>query len=328
MQTYKTIDLFAGIGGIRLGFEAYGCENVFTSEWDKDAQTMYAENFGELPYGDITTIPPDSIPNHDILLGGFPCQPFSIIGSKQGFADTRGTLFFNIEEILRIKQPYSFMLENVKQLRTHDDGRTFKTIIEKLQALGYFVHHTVLNALDFGLPQKRERTIIVGFKENIKFRFPKTVGKYPPLSDVLELDNEIDAKLFASADIAQKRIEKVKGEPFYPSVWHENKGGNISVLPYSCALRAGGSYNYLLVNGNRRLSPRELLRLQGFPETFKIVVSYTAMRKLTGNSVAVPVMKAVAGEMIKSMNEKEIIQSSQQLTLLEYEHARSETVLG
>lgn len=328
MQTFKTIDLFAGIGGIRLGFEAYGCQNVFTSEWDKEAQTMYEANFGELPYGDITTIQPDNIPNHDILLGGFPCQPFSILGSKQGFSDTRGTLFFNIEEILRIKQPYSFMLENVKQLRTHDDGRTFKVIIEKLQALGYYVHHTVLNALDFGLPQKRERTIIVGFKENIKFRFPKTIGKYSPLSDILEPESEIDKKLFASHDIAQKRLEKVKSEPFYPSVWHENKGGNISVLPYSCALRAGGSYNYLLVNGNRRLSPRELLRLQGFPESFKIVVSYTAMRKLTGNSVAVPVMRAIAGEMIKAMREKEILQTSQQLTLLEYEYAGSEAVLG
>lgn len=301
-MTLKTIDLFAGIGGIRLGFEAFGCENIFTSEWDQDAQKMYEANFGEKPRGDITQIAPADIPNHDILLAGFPCQPFSIIGSMQGFADTRGTLFFNIEEILRIKQPYAFLLENVKQLRTHDSGRTFNTILEKLEKLGYFVHHAILNALDFDLPQKRERIIIVGFKENIQFKFPQPKGLYKSLAEILESEQEIDKKLFASQNIIDKRQNRLKIIPFYPSVWHENKGGNISVLPFSCALRAGGSYNYLLVNGKRRLSSREMLRLQGFPEDFKIVVSYAAMRKLTGNSVAVPVIKAVAKEMMAAMN--------------------------
>ena len=301
-MTLKTIDLFAGIGGIRLGFEEFGCQNVFTSEWDQDAQKMYEANFGEKPRGDITQIAPADIPNHDILLAGFPCQPFSIIGSMQGFADTRGTLFFNIEEILRIKQPYAFLLENVKQLRTHDSGRTFNTILEKLEKLGYFVHHAILNALDFGLPQKRERIIIVGFKENIQFKFPQPKGLYKSLAEILESEQEIDKKLFASQNIIDKRQNRLKIMPFYPSIWHENKGGNISVLPFSCALRAGGSYNYLLVNGKRRLSSREMLRLQGFTEDFKIVVSYTAMRKLTGNSVAVPVIKAVAKEMMAAMN--------------------------
>ncbi len=302
LMTLKTIDLFAGIGGIRLGFEEFGCKNIFTSEWDQDAQKMYEANFGEKPWGDITQIAPADIPDHDILLAGFPCQPFSIIGSMQGFADTRGTLFFNIEEILRIKQPYAFLLENVKQLWTHDSGRTFNTILEKLEKLGYFVHHAILNALDFGLPQKRERIIIVGFKENIQFKFPQSKGLYKSLAEILESEQEIDKKLFASQDIIDKRQNRLKVIPFYPSVWHENKGGNISVLPFSCALRAGGSYNYLLVNGKRRLSSRELLRLQGFPEDFKIVVSYAAMRKLTGNSVAVPVIKAVAKEMIVAIN--------------------------
>uniref|UniRef100_UPI0025ED0D88 DNA (cytosine-5-)-methyltransferase n=1 Tax=Chamaesiphon sp. GL140_3_metabinner_50 TaxID=2970812 RepID=UPI0025ED0D88 len=163
-MTIKIIDLFAGIGGIRLGFEAHSCECVFSSEWDADAQKMYAANYGHQPQGDITQIAPEDIPDHNILLGGFPCQPFSIIGKSLGFADIRGTLFFNIEEILRIKQPYAFMLENVKQLRSHDGGRTLLIIRDKLEALGYFVHVAVLNALDFGLPQKRERVIIVGFK--------------------------------------------------------------------------------------------------------------------------------------------------------------------
>ena len=319
-KNLKTIDLFAGIGGIRLGFARFGCENVFTSEWDKDAQTMYETNFGEKPFGDITQIAPQDIPDHDILLAGFPCQPFSIIGNMQGFSDTRGTLFFNIEEILRVKKPYSFLLENVKQLRTHDNGRTLKTILQKLEELGYYVHHTVLNALDFGLPQKRERTVIVGFKENIAFKFPKKTGDFKPLCEVLEKEELVDEKLFASADILAKRQSKIKGEPFYPSVWHENKGGNISILPFSCALRAGGSYNYLLVNGNRRLSSRELLRLQGFPEDFKIVVGYGAMRKLTGNSVAVPVFEAVAAEMVKAIKNPIIQQSYKQLSLLEYDY--------
>ena len=323
----KTIDLFAGIGGIRLGFERFGCENVFTSEWDKDAQIMYEANFGEKPFGDITQIAPQSIPDHDILLAGFPCQPFSIIGQMQGFSDTRGTLFFNIEEILRAKQPAAFLLENVKQLTTHDNGRTFKTILQKLENLGYHTHHTVLNALDFGLPQKRERTVIVGFKENIAFRFPRKKGAFTPLSKILENDEDVDKKLFASKEIVGKRQSKIKIEPFYPSVWHENKGGNISILPFSCALRAGGSYNYLLVNGNRRLSSRELLRLQGFPEDFKIAVGYGAMRKLTGNSVAVPVFEAIAEEMLKAMDSPKANQSFKQLNLLEpqYEHSRSQT---
>lgn len=301
----KTIDLFAGIGGIRLGFEQNGCVNVFSSEYDKDAQKVYFENFGETVYGDITEINPHAIPEHDILLAGFPCQPFSIIGNKQGFSDARGNLFFTIEEILRIKKPYAFLLENVKQLKTHDNGNTFRIIQEKLHALGYVLHHQVLNALDFGLPQKRERIFIVGFKENIQFNFPMPLSYRKPLSDILEPEELVDIKLFASKEIVQKRQDKLKVAPFYPSIWHENKGGNISVLPYSCALRAGGSYNYLLVNGYRRPSSREMLRLQGFPDDFKIVVSYAAIRRLAGNSVAVPVISAIAREMLKSIQQQQ-----------------------
>jgi DNA (cytosine-5)-methyltransferase 1 len=319
-MTVRIIDLFAGIGGIRLGFEAHGCECVFSSEWDADAQKMYEANHGHKPHGDITQIAPENIPEHDVLLGGFPCQPFSILGKSLGFADTRGTLFFNIEEILRVKQPYAFMLENVKQLRSHDRGRTLLVIREKLEALGYFVHIKVLNALDFGLPQKRERIIIVGFKEDIDFSFPTPLGYYKMLSQVLEPDDSIDPSYFAAEKIVANRLEKLKKSYLIPSIWHENKGGNISALPYSCALRAGASYNYLLVNGKRRLTSREMLRLQGFPEAFKIVVSYQAMRKLTGNSVAVPVIEAVAGKMmeaIKQSQPKKRNQEYRQLTLLE-----------
>ncbi len=312
----RTIDLFAGIGGIRLGFESVNCQTVFSSEWDKDAKCIYQDNFGEIPEGDITKILPQDIPNHDILLAGFPCQPFSIIGNLQGFSDIRGTLFFNIEEILRIKKPYAFLLENVKQLRTHDQGKTFSTIIKSLEALDYFIYTKVLNALDFGLPQKRERTFIIGFKENLSFHFPQSFPIYQSLANILENDDEVNPKLFASETIVKNRIMKLKREPFYPSIWHENKGGNISVLPYSCALRAGGSYNYLLVNGVRRPSSRELLRLQGFPENFKMSCSYSTVRRLTGNSVAVPIIQEIAKEMIKSINQNQVNTKYNQLILL------------
>ncbi len=306
MQNYPTfIDLFAGIGGIRLGFEAVGGKCIFSSEWDRYAQDTYEANFGERPHGDITKIKPEIIPNHDILLGGFPCQAFSLCGDQKGFSDTRGTLFFNIEEILRVKKPYAFMLENVKNLKSHDKGKTFKTIIKHLENLDYSVHHTVLNSLDFGVPQKRERTIIVGFKENISFTFPKPLGIKPDLTKVLERDVDIDKKYFASDEIKAKRLRDVKPKKYpIPSIWHENKGGNISVLEHSCALRAGASYNYLLVNGVRRPTSRELLRLQGFPDSFKIVVPYTQLRKQAGNSVTVPVIQAVAKEMFISIRNK------------------------
>lgn len=306
MRDFKFIDLFAGIGGIRLGFEAVGGKCVFSSEWDSFAQDTYEANFGERPEGDITKIEPSSIPDHDILLGGFPCQAFSICGDQKGFSDTRGTLFFNIEEILRIKKPFAFMLENVKNLKSHDKGRTFRTIIQHLEELGYYVHHTVLNSLDFGVPQKRERAIIVGFKKNLRFSFPKPLGIRADLASILENDEDIDKKYFVSEKIRKKRFEKVKPNYPIPSIWHENKSGNISALEYSCALRAGASYNYLVVNGIRRPTPRELLRLQGFPDNFKIVVPYTQIRKQAGNSVSVPVIEAVAKEMIRSINSNEI----------------------
>lgn len=317
-KKYKTIDLFAGIGGIRLGFESFCCENVFTSEWDKAAQTMYEANFGEKPFGNINEIAPQDIPDHDILLAGFPCQPFSIAGKGLGFADTRGTLFFNIEAILEAKKPQAFLLENVKRLTTHDNGLTFATIIEKLKGLGYTVYHKVFNSLDFGVPQKRERIYIVGFRNPIHFKFPKPLGYYRPLADILEKDEDVPKSYFISEQLKEKRLNAVKGVPPFPSVWHENIGGNISALPYSCALRAGGSYNYLVVNGVRRLTDREMLRLQGFPDTFKINLPYSQARKVAGNSVSVPVIKAIAGEMINALkNQEKARKETVQLTLLE-----------
>lgn len=294
---FTFIDLFAGIGGIRIPFDEMGYQCVFSSEWDAKACKTYFANFGTLPFGDITKISAERIPKHDVLLAGFPCQAFSIMGKMQGFADTRGTMFFEIERILNYHKTPFILLENVKQLVGHDGGRTFKVILERLEQLGYHVKWQVLNALDFGLPQKRERVIIVGFLdqtdcEAFSFEIPHTPYN---LADILEPDEDVDPKLFASDHIIAKRQEKTKGKQIiYPSIWHENKAGNISVLDYSCALRTGASYNYLLVNGVRRPTSRELLRLQGFPEKYKIVVSHQDIRRQTGNSVAVPMIRMVA----------------------------------
>ena len=299
---FTFIDLFAGIGGIRLPFTENGGRCVFSSEWDKAAQDTYAANFGELPFGDITKISSDKIPPHDVLLAGFPCQAFSIIGKMQGFNDIRGTMFFEVARILKHHNPKTFLLENVKQLVSHDKGKTFKVILNTLHSLGYHVKWKVLNALDFGLPQKRERVIIVGFKNNEAFdSFNFNFNPIPyNLSSVLEPDNHVDKSLFASDMIKMKRLRSVEGKNvFYPSIWHENKAGNISILPYACALRTGASYNYLLVNGYRRPSSRELLRLQGFPEEFIIAVSHQEIRRQTGNSVAVPMIRAVAKKIIE-----------------------------
>lgn len=289
---FRYIDLFAGIGGFHQAADALGGTCVFASEIDAEAKRAYAANYGLSPHGDITKIDAADIPDHEVLLAGFPCQPFSIIGKRKGFADMRGTLFFEIARILRAKRPPLFVLENVKQLSGHDGGKTLAVILDALQELGYAVHWRVLNALDFGLPQKRERTIIVGFLDrNAPFAFP--VGTGPGrLEDVLEDDAQVDRKFFASERIRKKRIERHQSR-YYPAIWHENKSGNVSSYPYSCALRAGASHNYLLVNGVRRLTPREMLRLQGFPDTFRIVCSDTQTRKQAGNAVPVNMIRAV-----------------------------------
>lgn len=298
----RFIDLFAGIGGIRLPFDELGYKCVFSSEWDKAAADTYEANFGERPAGDITKIASEEIPAHDLLLAGFPCQAFSIMGKMRGFNDTRGTMFFEVARILDYHRPKVVLLENVKQLTTHDKGRTFATIINTLTGLGYHLKWRILNALDFGLPQKRERIISVGFlneKQSEAFSFEFKQKPYS-LTSVLEDDGTVDKSLFASETILKKRQERTAGKHvFYPSIWHENKSGNISILDHACALRTGASYNYLLINGIRRPSSRELLRLQGFPDTFKIVVPHSEIRRQTGNSVAVPMIREFAKKIDK-----------------------------
>lgn len=304
MKNFTFVDLFAGIGGFHQAGKANGGKCIFASEIDSEAKKAYEANYGLYPQGDITQIDASAIPDHDVLFAGFPCQPFSIIGNRLGFDDIRGTLFFEIARILEVKMPSMFILENVKQLSRHNKGRTLQTILQTLKNIGYKVDWAILNALNFGLPQKRERTIIVGFLDNnVEFSFPKGTGQ-GRLEDVLENDDDVDPKFFASSRIVSKRMASHQSS-CTPSIWHENKSGNISSYPYSCALRAGASYNYLLVNGERRLTPREMLRLQGFPDTFKIVCNDSQTRKQAGNAVPVNVIKAVLEEALNAKAEAE-----------------------
>lgn len=309
VESIKFIDLFAGIGGIRIGMELASKERgvdskcVFSSEFDKDACITYQANFGEYPSGDITKIEAKDIPDFDVLLAGFPCQAFSIIGKKEGFLnETCGTLFFDIERILREKKPKAFLLENVRNLTAHDNGKTFKIIISHLEAMGYNVYSKVLNALDYGVPQKRERIFIVGFLDDVLFKFPTPFldSKMKSLTDILETN--VDSKYYVRDSIRDSRLMRLKNPNFpKPYISHENMAGSITPHPYSSCLRAGASANYILINDERRPTEREMLRIQGFPDSYKYVLPYSKVKKQCGNSVAVPVVKAVASEMILAL---------------------------
>jgi DNA (cytosine-5)-methyltransferase 1 len=298
MSKLKIIDLFAGIGGIRLGFEKVskqGVKCVFTSEWDKYSTETYKENFGgEAVYGDITKVSLKEIPKHDILLAGFPCQPFSQAGLKKGFSDTRGTLFFDIERILKDKKPRAFLLENVKQLKGHDKGRTLNIIIERLRKIGYSnIQYKVLRARDFGLPQNRERIYIVGFLDkNITFNFPKPTFEPTRVGDILEknVDDKytISDRLWAGHQ-RRKRENKIKGKGFGYGIVSENSEYTNTI---SARYYKDGSEILIQQAGcnPRKLTPREAARLQGFPENFKIPVSNTQAYRQFGNSVPVQLL--------------------------------------
>ena len=307
MKKYKIIDLFAGIGGIRKGFERASStriECVFTSEWDKYSQITYkANNPNEEVYGDITEIDEKLIPNHDILLAGFPCQPFSQAGLKKGFSDTRGTLFFDIERILIEKQPKAFLLENVKRLRSHDGGKTLTTIIEHVKKAGYNnVQTKVLRARDFGLPQNRERIFIIGFlDEKVKFEFPKPTLEPTRVGDILE--NKVDEKYTISDKLwaghqRRKRENKLKGKGFGYGIVDKNSEYTNTI---SARYYKDGSEILIAQKGlnPRKLTPREAGRLQGFSDDFIIPVSDTQAYRQFGNSVPVNVIEKVAEQMLK-----------------------------
>jgi DNA (cytosine-5)-methyltransferase 1 len=322
----KAIDLFAGIGGIRLGFErAFGdrLDVVFTSEIDKYSCQTYRANFKDEhdPQSDITTVNPAEIPDFDLLLAGFPCQAFSIAGKQRGFEETRGTLFFYVANIIKEKQPKVFFLENVKNLVHHNKGKTFEVILNTLtKDLGYTVYYSILNASDFGLPQKRPRIYLVGFREpNNSFQFPKPLENKPKVSDILQSVDQIDEKYFLSQQYrlglqAHKDRHKAKGNGFGYQIIPKDgiantvvcggMGRERNLIQEECSPNAwakeGDSLKLRNKDGIRKMTEREWARLQGFPDSFKIPVSMTRAYKQFGNSVAVNVIEAIAFEIKQS----------------------------
>lgn len=314
---FTFIDLFAGIGGMRIAFEQAGGKCVYSSEWNKYSQQTYFANFGEQPEGDITKVDATTIPDHDILVAGFPCQPFSIagvskkqsLGRATGFEDkTQGTLFFDVCRILKQKRPKAFLLENVKNLCSHDKGRTFKVILESLDELDYKVFYKVIDGQNF-VPQHRERILIVGFDRkrygsDIDFKFEITpVSPKPVVRDILE--PVVDSKYTLSDKLwsyLQRYAEKHKAA---------GNGFGYGIAPLDGVTRTLSARYYkdgseILINQEgknpRKLTPRECARLQGFPDTFKIPVSDTQAYRQFGNSVVVPLMADVASLIVHKLN--------------------------
>lgn len=321
------IDLFAGVGGIRLGFESLFGDCVFSSEWDKFSQITYEANFGHKPSGDITLIDEREIPNFDILLAGFPCQPFSNAGLKKGFEDTRGTLFFHIAKIIKHHQPRVLFLENVKGLKSHNNGQTFQIIANTLSELGYNIHTQVLNAKDFGSPQNRERIYIIGFLDEVDFSFPKPINKKTKVGDILECEvpikYTISDKLWAGHQ-RRKEEHRKKGNGFGYSIFNQDSAYTSTI---SARYYKDGSEILINQDGKnpRKLTPREAARLQGFPDNFIIPVSDVQAYKQFGNSVCIPVVKAIASQIKIALESPQKIHISKQLELFKknnHEHQK------
>ena len=335
--TFKFIDLFAGIGGFRLAGQKNKGKCVFSSEWDKFAQQTYKSNFGEIPFGDITKIDVTEIPNHDVLFAGFPCQPFSYSGRNEGFKDkTRGTLFFDILRILEAKKPKMFLLENVKGLKSHNKGKTLKTIIDSLTKLGYQLHWKILKSTDFGLPQMRERWYCVGSLEKIDFEFPQKRKEQVTLRSIIDKnENSENLKLtefeikrinhhFKNVREDYQRVEhdSSKYEPHTKKGRHgvfsfQKKDGSLRFHvgdhaktqiqeAFYCTL---DTYSPTIIANRvpklwdigRKLSVLEAQRLQGFPDEYSFPVSDNQAYKQLGNSVSVPVIELIIKEMTKHL---------------------------
>lgn len=314
LNGYTFIDLFAGLGGFRLALESFGAKCVYSSEWDKAAQEVYYKNFNDMPDGDITKVDEKNIPVHDILCAGFPCQAFSISGKQRGFEDSRGTLFFDVARIAKYHKPKIIFLENVKNFAAHDNGNTLKVVLTTLEEIGYSVYYKVLNSVDYGIPQKRERIYIVCFRKDLdtkKFKFPEKMKLVKHVEDFLEenpnvsiydekkypivyngkLDNEYSNKMIRLGTVNKggqgERIYSIKGIAATLSAY----GGGVFA-------KTGG----YLVNGKvRRLSPRECARIMGYPDTYKIANNKNEAYKQFGNSVVIDVLQYIVLEITKTI---------------------------
>lgn len=315
--SFSFIDLFAGIGGFRVALENHGGKCVFSSEWDKNSQTTYYNNFGDVPSGDITKIKENKVPAHDILCGGFPCQAFSISGKRLGFNDTRGTLFFDVARIAAKKRPKVLFLENVKNFEKHEGGKTLQVIKDTLNEIGYpydkqFIK--VLKSSNFEVPQARERIYIIAFRKDLKinkFEFPKPHKITKVVADILEKEKDVKIKYIVRNDIKIYKDEKDLidlRKPF--QIGKINKGGQgeriystkaagITLSAYGGgAASKTGAY---LINGKiRKLTPRECARIQGYPDDFEIHTNLNICYKQFGDSVSVPVLINIFKQIIKA----------------------------
>lgn len=311
------IDLFAGLGGFRLALESLGAKCVYSNEWDEPVQKVYYENFGDMPEGDITQVDEKSIPDHDILCAGFPCQAFSISGKQRGFEDSRGTLFFDVARIVKEKKPKIVFLENVKNFATHDNGHTLEVVQATMEELGYTFYQKVLNAVDYGVPQKRERIYMVCFRNdlNIKnFVYPKPFKLEKHVEDFLLDDeslveglyverpdtyyNDTTDDKYSNKTIRLGTVNKGgQGERIYST-----KGIAITLSAYGGGIFAKtGGY---LINGKpRKLHPRECARIMGYPDTYKMSTSMNQAYKQFGNSVVVDVLQLIGEEIGKALEE-------------------------
>lgn len=310
-MSFTFIDLFAGIGGFRIAMEALGGKCVFSAEIDKFACKTYIANHGDDPFNDITDIAvKQSIPDFDILCAGFPCQAFSQAGKRLGFNDTRGTLFFDVADVIRLKKPKAFFLENVKGLLTHDKGNTIKTILNTLRDdLGYYVPEPqLINARNFGVPQNRERVFIIGFRTPVDFTYPLPTNSTVTFGSIKEHTNTekyILSDRYIKCLEAHKQRHAAKGNGFGYRVVQDN-----DVTDTLLASNGGRDRNLVVDDATHKLrhfTPRECARLQGFPETFKIVVSDTQAYKQFGNTVSIPAVQETAKKMLHSLNSHGIL---------------------
>lgn len=318
LKGYKFIDLFAGIGGFRLALESFGAKCVYSNEWDKFAQETYQMNFGDTPEGDITQVDETSIPDHDILCAGFPCQPFSISGKQYGFEDSRGTLFFDVARIVKEKRPKVVFLENVKNFATHDGGKTIRVVKNTMLELGYSFQFRVLNPINYGIPQKRERVYMVCFRNDIKresFVFPQPFKLNRFVENFLLPDNEVRDLIVNRTDLVlNDKVNIHYNSPSTIRVGTVGKGGQGERIysPKGIAITlsayGGGVFaktgGYLINGQTRRLHPRECARIMGFPDSFKLHPNMNQAYKQLGNSVVVDVLQLITQQISDALNHK------------------------
>lgn len=311
LKNCKFIDLFAGIGGFRLALESFGAKCVYSSEWDNDAQNTYEQNFGERPQGDITKVDEKTIPNHEILCAGFPCQPFSISGKKLGFEDSRGTLFFDVARIVKEKKPKVVFMENVKNFETHDNGKTLQVVKATMEELNYDFYFKVLDASDYGVPQKRERIYMIAISKDVphkEFKFPKPIKCGVHVEDIIDNSIGLDSKLYKCKYVYQIKKEDINyaNKPIRLGI--VNKGGqgdriySTKGIAITLSAQGWGTFNktggYLINGKARRLSIRECARLMGFPDKYIPCNKEGQAYKQFGNSVVVNVLQYIVQEII------------------------------